>query len=219
VDLPGAATHEGSIADADAIRAVLREVAESLDASKIPYVVIGGMASALLGRPRCSSDIDLLVKPQDAGRALGVLGEAGFTTEQTNPHWLYKAFRDGVLVDLLFKVKGDIYLDDEMLARAPRHELDGQTLRLVPPEALIVMKALVHDEETPRHWYDALGLIANGPLDWEYLLRQSRKGPQRVLSLLVYASSMGLPIPREAIRQLVLAGFELPEPQPLCAAE
>jgi hypothetical protein len=158
------------------------------------------------------------VKPEDALRSLCALREVGFTTERTNPNWLYKAFRDDVLVDLLFKVKGDIYLDDEMLARAPRRELQGQPLRVVPPEDLVVMKALVHDEDTPRHWFDALALIAAGPLDWAYLLRQSRKGPRRMLALLAYASSVGLSIPLEVIRQLVHASFELPEPAPIFPA-
>jgi hypothetical protein len=39
-----------------------------------------------------------------------------------------------------------------------------------------------------------------------------------VLSLLVYASSAGLSVPLEVIRQLVSASFELPEPKPICPA-
>jgi hypothetical protein len=172
----------------------------------------------VLGRPRCSSDIDLFVKPQDAQRSLDALAAIGFGTERTNPHWLYKAFRDDALVDILFKTKGDIYLDDEMLARAPFRQVAGVNARVVPPEDLLVIKALVHDEETPRHWFDALGLLAQEPLDWPYLLRRARRGPRRVLSLLSYASSLDLPVPRDVILQLVHLAFELyQDPAPLAA--
>ena len=218
--LPGATIHEGSSpAGMDALASVLDDAVHALDAAQIPYVAIGGIAGATLGRPRCSSDIDLFVQPDRAPDALEAFAKRGFRTEVTNPHWLYKAFRDDVLIDLLFKVRGNIYLDAEMLRRSRVRSFRGTPVRVIAPEDFVVVKAIANDEETPRHWYDALGLIAQGPLDWEYLLRQSRKGPQRVLSLLVYASSIGLSIPREAIRRLVCAGFELPEPTPLFRVE
>ena len=55
---PEAAFHEGSRADLDGLAAVLRQVVGALDEAKIDYVLIGGLASSLLGRPRCSSDIE-----------------------------------------------------------------------------------------------------------------------------------------------------------------
>src|SRR5262245_28477489 len=115
---PGAATHEGSTAGIDALTEVLGTAVGALDRQSIDYLLIGGQASALLGRPRCSSDIDLLVTPEDANPALDALARAGFRVERTNPHWLYKAFAHDVLIDVLFKVRGDIYLDAEMLRRS-----------------------------------------------------------------------------------------------------
>ena len=47
---------------------------------------------------------------------------------------------------------------------------------MIAPEDLIVIKAIVFDEETPRHWYDALALIPRGELDWDYLLRAGAQG-------------------------------------------
>ena len=167
---PGAAVHEGSTAGIEQLTEVMGEAVRALDKDAIDYVLIGGQASALLGRPRCSSDIDLLVTPEDAPLALDALGRAGFRTERVNPHWLFKAFRNDVLVDLLFKVRGEIYLDDEMLRRSTLRRFRGMQVRVVPPEDLIVMKAIVHDEETPRHWADALAILPVTDLDWDYLL-------------------------------------------------
>lgn len=202
MSLPGAATHEGSDASLDTVAAVLGEAVDALEQAAIPHLLVGGIASSLLGRPRCTSDIDLLVAPEDAEEALEQLAQREFRTERTNPHWLYKGFRRSVLVDLLFKLKGDIYLDSEMVLRATTRSFRGTPVCVIPPEDLLVVKAIVHDEETPRHWHDALGLVAGGDLDWEYLRRRARKAPRRVLSLLLYAASNDLLVPGRILRDL-----------------
>lgn len=202
MSLPGAAHHEGSTAGPTELAKVLGEAHAALRAGDVPYVLIGGLASSSWGRPRCSSDIDLLLDARDADRGLDALGAAGFDTERTNPNWLYKAFRSHVLVDLLFKSKGDFYLDAEMLRRASVREVCGHAVPVIAAEDLIVMKALVHDEETPRHWFDALSLLASVPLDWEYLLERARLGPHRVASLVSYGRSLGLAVPGDALDAL-----------------
>lgn len=206
--LPGAEPHAGACAgDLDVVAAVLAEAVTALDRAKLPYVLVGGLASSLLGRPRCSTDVDLLVRPADAPAALAAFEREGFSTERTNPHWLYKAFHRDVLVDLLFMAKGEIYVDDEMLRRSTLRSYRDVPVRVVAAEDLIVMKAIAHDEETPRHWGDALGMVAAGCLDWDYLLWRARAGPRRLLSLLLYAASVDLHVPREAL--LRLAGLVL----------
>jgi hypothetical protein len=193
--------------DLGAVTRVLGCAVVAVESAGIPYVLLGGLASAVLGRARHSTDVDLLVKPEDADAALAALAGAGFVIERTNPHWLYKGFLDGVLVDVLFKAKGDIYLDEEMLARATMQVFRGQTVRVIPPEDLIVIKAIVHDEETPRHWYDALGILAAAAIEWDYLLRRACKSPTRVMSLLLYAQSIGLVVPPAVLRRLAAAIF------------
>jgi predicted nucleotidyltransferase len=207
--LPGATSHLGfDGASSDALGDVFGEAIGGLERDAVDYLVIGGLASAALGRPRCSGDVDLLLRPGDAHRALEALGAHGFATEETNPHWLFKATRHGVLVDLIFKGPRDIYLDDEMLERARVACVLGRRARVAPAEDLVVMKALVHDEETPRHWHDALGLIASVDLDWDYLVRRARKGNRRVLALLFYAISNDLVVPRRALAALCARVFD-----------
>lgn len=208
MSVPGAAAHRGfDDVEVGVLRRVFGEAIAALDAGGVPYVVIGGLASAALGRPRASGDVDLLVTPEDARSALGALAEAGFATEELNPTWLFKAVKDGVLVDLLFKMKGDIYLDAEMLARAVVREVHGHPARVVAAEDLVVAKALAHDEESSRHWFDALGIVAAGDLDWDYLERRAAKGPRRVLSLLVYATSVDLVVPPSVLHRLLQRAF------------
>jgi len=143
-----------------------------------------------------------MVAPPEAHRALDSLVKSGFETEITNPAWLYKGFSNGILVDVLFKSKGDIYLDDEMLARSSHYTVWGTRARVIPPEDLIVIKAIVHDEETPRHWHDALALLRRPDLDWDYLVTRAQRGPRRVLALLTYALSNDLWVPNRPLRRL-----------------
>ena len=199
---PGIAIHEGCTGGVDALTEVLSEAVQALEKQAIDYVLIGGQASALLGRPRCSSDVDILVTPEDASRALEAFASAGFRTERINPHWLFKAFHKEVLIDLLFKTRGEIYLDEEMLRRSTIRRFRGTHVRVVPPEDLIVMKAIVHDEETPRHWGDALGILPVTELDWEYFLIRAQRAPCRMLSFLCYATSVDLAVPRDVLRRL-----------------
>jgi predicted nucleotidyltransferase len=178
------------------------EAIEAVEAAGVQYLVIGGLASSLLGRPRTTRDVDLFVRREDAATALVALAEAGFDTEETNPQWIFKATREDVVIDLIFWLKGDVYLDDEMLARARDEPLGGRTVRVMPPEDLVVVKAVIHDEQTPRHWHDALGVLRDQDLDWDYLVRRARHGARRVLALLVYAQSNDLIVPDDAIRGL-----------------
>ena len=184
------------------VDSVLAQAVSALENAGVQYLLIGGLASALHGRPRASADIDLLIRKPDADRALELLSNAGFETEPTNPFWIYKARKDGVHVDLIFWLTGDIYVDDEMLERAGEAEFDGLRVRVMPPEDLVVVKAVIHDEQNPRHWGDALGVIADCELDWDYLIRRARKGARRVLALLLYAQSNDLMVTDDVIRSL-----------------
>lgn len=189
--------------DEEAFLAVLDETVEAVGRAGIPYVLMGGIASATVGRPRWTHDVDLFVAPPDARRVLDVLAAEGYETEETFAEWLYKAYKGEQMVDVIFKSSGDIYLDEEMLERACIRSFKGRDVRIIAAEDLIVIKAIVHNEHMPRHWHDALALISNNAdLDWEYLVRRARKGARRVLSLLLYAQSNDLVVPASAVRSL-----------------
>ena len=174
----------------------------AVERAQLDYVLIGGIASSILGRPRFTYDIDFLVRQPDAQLVLAALGQAGFETEETNPAWIYKAHKREVTVDVIFWLMGDIYLDDEMLRRARRLDFDGTSVNVISPEDLVVIKAIVHDEQSSRHWHDALAILADRELDWQYLALRARHGARRVLSLLIYAQSNDLVVRDDAISSL-----------------
>jgi predicted nucleotidyltransferase len=182
---------------------VLGEAVRTIEGRRLPYVAMGGVASAIYGRPRWTHDIDLFMRPDDAEAALEHLDAAGFVTQKTSPDWLYKAVKEGVLADIIFRSRGPVYLDDEMLARSAYHDFNGIKVRVIAPEDLVVIKAWAHEEATPRHWHDALGIISACELDWDYLQRRARLGVRRVLSLLLYAKSKNLMVPERVLSTLL----------------
>ena len=183
--------------------AVLDEAVGVLRAADVPFVVMGGISSSTHGRERWTHDADFFVRPEDARRGLEALAEAGFETEETYWDWLFKAFKKQVMVDLIFRSTGGIRLDDEMLARAGEADFHGVSAPMLPPEDLLVIKAVVHDEHMPRHWHDGLGIVGHCELDWDYLLRRARShGARRVLAMLVYAQSNDLIVPNRVIEEL-----------------
>src|SRR6185437_4641189 len=163
----------------DRFNRIIGETVEAIEEAAIRYVFIGGIASGGLGRPRTTHYIYLFVMPEDAARALRALAKKGFSTQKTDPSWLYKAWKEDILVDVIFKSKGDIYLDNEMYRRVMVAEFHGRKLRLVAPEDLFIIKAAAHSEVTPGHWHDAIALLTHSKMDWEYLLRRARRAPRR----------------------------------------
>ena len=195
----------------------LDEAIAAMRGADVRFLIIGGIASAVMGRDRGTRDVDLFVRPEDARRALEALDVAGFDTKVAFPHWLYKGFKRDVLVDVIFRSSKDVLLDDEMLRRAQQREFRGRMLPIAPPEDLLIMKAVAADEDTPRYWYDALGIIAHADgLDWDYLVRRARQhGVRRILSLLIYAQSNDLVVPIAPIAELMtLGGYEAAPAEP-----
>jgi predicted nucleotidyltransferase len=203
--------YAGDPPDEDDVTRILGQAIDALDRTEVPYVLMGGLVAAVFARPRTTDDIDVFVKPEHAGRALESLAAAGFDVEEHDPMWLYKAWKDGVLVDVIFRSSGEIYLDDEMVARAVVGDCRGTPMRMISPEDLLVIKAVATAEHGSHHWYDALGIIARNPIDWTYLVERARQaGPRRVLSLLLYAESNDMAVPAEAVEEL----FAIVHPRP-----
>jgi hypothetical protein len=181
---------------------VLVRVVDVLDQAGIPYALMGGLAAAGLGRERTTKDVDIFVTSEQAGAALEALGRAGFRTERTDARWLYKAFWDESLVDLIFESSGGIQFDEEMRSHRRPVTVLGREVQALAAEDILVIKALAAKEYRPRHWYDAVAIASGTELDWAYVLRRGRPHVPRLLSVLLYALSEGAQLPPEPLREL-----------------
>jgi hypothetical protein len=197
-----AQTREVTPGERDAFRKVLREAIELIEDEGAPYLAAGSIASTHHGRPSTIDDIDLMVDPTDAKRILKSFEAAGYDTEETYPNWLYKATKGDITVDLIFEMEETMHLDEAMLRHGSMHEVEGTTVRLMSAEDFIVSQAMSMGEDTPDYWYNALGVLSNTSIDWDYLIERAKRGPRRVLSLLIYAQSTDLAIPDGPIRRV-----------------
>jgi predicted nucleotidyltransferase len=188
--------------DQDVVLRVLEETSAVLETASVPHVFIGGLPLAVYGRPTPIADVDVMVRNEDVPATMQALEKAGFETKDPSEEWLSKAAKEGVLVDVITRSSGDLYLDDEVLERSVQTDYKGVKVRLVSPEDLLVMKAVAHEEDTAHYWHDAMTLIVGAELDWHYVVRRARHGAKRVLSLLVYAQSKDLFVPDSAIQEL-----------------
>jgi hypothetical protein len=125
----------------------LKKAAAALRDAEIPYLVAGGVASWVRGGPSTDHDLDFLIKPSDADRALEVLKEAGLRPEIPPEEWLYKAWDGDTLVDLIFCPAG-LDVDDELIERGEEREVEAMTMRVMRPEDLLVSKIMAMTEHT-----------------------------------------------------------------------
>jgi predicted nucleotidyltransferase len=200
--------HDHNLTDLETLNRTLFAAIEVIEEHGIPYALMGGVAAKRLGRPRVTHDIDLFVRPDDADLILKILSDEGFLTERRDPHWLYKAWREEILVDIIFKSSGDIYFDEEVRSHVRRIAYNGRFFNAISPEDFIVIKSAVHQEHIPHHWHDALSVLTQGNLDWDYLLKRAKHAPRRVLALLIYGQSNDIAVPGEIIQKLYRSLFE-----------
>src|ERR1700738_3472453 len=88
--------------DAESIQAALKRAAAALRDADVPFVLAGSLAAWARGGPETTTDLDFIVAPDEAERALEVLKALGMRTERPPEGWLFKAWDGGVLIDLIF---------------------------------------------------------------------------------------------------------------------
>ena len=183
---------------------VLKDSTGILADEGIDYLAIGSIATTSMGYEEECSDVDLLVSPNDAERALKAFERNGYETEINDPAWLFKAVKDMVLVDLIFRVgdENEITPDAEMFRRGRKKDLGGHEICVVAPEDFLVMQAISVKADAPEYWFKGLKAAACDNLDWDYVLMRGGVSPPRVLSLLLYAASEGVRIPRSILDEL-----------------
>ena len=154
---------------------VYRRVLESLRAAGVDFLVGGAYAfTRYTGIERSTKDFDVFVRYTDRHRALDVLADAGFDTEETFPHWLAKAFWGDDFVDVIYSSgNGVAPVDDGWFAHAPEADVLGMRVQISPLEEMLWSKAFVMERER----YDGADVIhllrcAAATLDWDRLLER-----------------------------------------------
>jgi hypothetical protein len=140
----------------------LKQVSAFFEQERIPYMVIGGIANLIWGRPRLTQDLDVTILCQEdkipeliqkLKNEFRILVEEPISfIRQTSV--LPVATKEGVRVDLIF---ARLPYEERALARARTEKLGNQQLKVCTAEDLVVHKII---SERPRDLEDVQHIIS-----------------------------------------------------------
>lgn len=169
-------------------RTLLINIARIFERLKISYLVTGGMAVFVWGRPRFTADIDVVVeiKPADVkglGKALRDLGQAGYFDEEVANEVVRRGgefnFIDGITgIKVDFWISSNSIFDLSRFKRRAVREISGEKIYFTSPEDLVLSKLKWYKEsKSNRHLEDAESIlkISGAALDMDYLKEWVKK--------------------------------------------
>jgi Uncharacterised nucleotidyltransferase len=181
----------------DDIEATLKKSVAAFREANVPALLAGSLAVWARGGPETRHDLDFVVKPEDAERALQALEDAGMKPERPPEAWLFKA-RDGeVLVDVIFEPRG-LVVDDELMARAEEREVMAIGIRLMALEDVLVSKLMSLDEHSAD--YSQILLMTRAlreRIDWRDLRARTSASPF-AKAFFTLAEELGIAPPAES---------------------
>jgi hypothetical protein len=191
------------------IEHALKRAAAALQRADIPFLLGGSLASWARGGPESRHDLDLMIRPQDAERALEALTDAGLRPEVPPEDWLLKAWDGDTLVDLIHNPKG-MPVDDAVIARGEVRSVLGMEMRVMALEDVMVTKLMAISEHALR--YERLLEISRAlreQIDWNAVRRRTASSPvARAFFVLLEGLEIipeGAPADLRATRVTVLA--------------
>ena len=159
------------------IEHALKRSAAALREAGIPFLLGGSLASWARGGPPTRHDLDLIIKPEDAERALETLAQAGMRPERPPEEWLLKAYDGDTLVDLIYCPKG-LPVDDELIGRGEELSVLGMDIRVMALEDVMATKLMALTEHSLR--YESLLQIARAlreQIDWANVRARTAESP------------------------------------------
>ncbi|HZS24203.1 MAG TPA: nucleotidyltransferase [Gaiellaceae bacterium] len=162
----------------DELIEAMKGAAGILQQTDIPFVLGGGLSAWARGGPKSEHDVDFLIRPEDADRALEAFDAAGWRTERPPEGWLYKTWHaNDALVDLIFNpASGPI--TDEIIERAPVSEVMALRINVSTLEDAMTAKLMAMTEQEPDfgaalEWARAL----REQIDWEIVRARTEASP------------------------------------------
>ena len=163
----------------------LKKIAKILYNLQIPYLVTGGVAVVVWGRPRYTADIDLIIelKKEKVKKFIAVLSKEGYIDEDAvNEALKYKSEFNFIDNDTSMKVDfwilEDSDFDRSRLKRAVARKIFSQKVFFSSPEDLILKKLLWFNESgSDRQLEDIHSVleIIKDQLDYAYLRKWAKK--------------------------------------------
>jgi hypothetical protein len=159
------------------IEASLKKAVAALREAEVPFLLGGSLAVWARGGPETRHDLDLVVKPEDADRALAVLADAGMRPEKPPEEWLHKAWDGDVLIDVIYSPRG-LEVDDVLLGRGEFLHVLGITIPVMAIEDVMATKLLaLHEQELDLTSVLRIARSVREQIDWRILRERTRDSP------------------------------------------
>ena len=155
----------------DDLLSAMKRAAAALRDHDVPFALAGGVAVYARGGPESDHDVDFIIQPEDAERALEILAAAGFRCEKPPEGWLYKVYDDdGAMIDLIFAPNNRPEAVEQIIAHADELEVYAITMRVMNVTDVLATKLLALKEHEVD--YDSVLEIARAcreQIDWDVL--------------------------------------------------
>jgi hypothetical protein len=160
----------GSTTEQAGLRSALKQSASALKADGVPFALGGGYALWAGGAPEPIHDVDLVVSEEDVQTAVDSLSAASFRIDRPPEDWLFKAYLDDDLVDVLHRLAG-VPVERSLIATATEREILGVRIPVLPPTPIMIAKLLSLSE----HYADFAALLPSvravrEQLDWRTII-------------------------------------------------
>ena len=183
-----------------AIESSLKKAVAALREADVPFLLAGSLAVWARGGPEVRHDLDFVIKPEDADRALAVLEDAGMQPEKPPEEWLHKAWDGDVLIDLIFAPRG-LKVTDEVIERGELLHVVGITIPVMAIEDVLATKLMaLHEHELDYTSVLRIGRAVREQIDWHSLRTRTRSSPYAT-AFFVLCEELGIvPMDAHAVR-------------------
>ena len=148
------------------VRAALKHVAGLLRDAGVEYLLAGGLACWARGGPPTEHDVDLVMTEENAEKALTVLAAEDLRTEKPPEGWLYKAWINDVLVDLIFSPSGPD-TPEALLTRADELSVEAVEMKVMTATDVLVTKlSAMHEHHLDYEGALSVARALREQVDW-----------------------------------------------------
>jgi hypothetical protein len=172
----------------------MKRAAATLRDHDIPFTLAGSLAVYARGGPETDHDVDFVLAPRDADRALEVLAQSGFRCERPPEGWLYKVYDDAdAMIDLIFSPNGQApEVVTEIVQRADELEVYAIKLRVMSATDVLASKLLALRE----HYVDyepalEIARALREQIEWDVLAERTAGSPYAA-AFFTLAEGLGL---------------------------
>jgi hypothetical protein len=158
----------------------MKRAAAALRDENVPFALAGSLAVYARGGPETDHDVDFVLAPKDAQRALEVLEAAGFRSEVPPEGWLYKVYDENdAMIDLIFAPNGSPpEVVENIVAHAGVVEIYAIKMKVMSATDVLASKLLALREHSVD--YEPALEVARAlreQIDWAVLWDRTKDSP------------------------------------------